>query len=477
MISTPSPDAPPPVDSYSARAFRATGLLRWLVPASLFLLAGCITTPPQYSRQIAVREAPFTPDSGSIAIRCGMLIDGVSPFARNLTLVVIRDGRITRVTADASANAAALSYLPVLDLTEYTCLPGLIDMHTHLTDRPEDTADLSAFFSRSNEETLTRGKENAAAMVLAGFTAARNLGTYTFGADYALRDVINKGGAIGPRIQASGPYLTIPHGGGDLFVPGFKEPEGSDRFHAGVARGPEEFRKRAQDLLNAGSDVLKVIASGAVLAYGGVPGAPEMTQEEIAAVVEVAHANGKKVAAHAHGAESIRMAIAAGADTIEHASYLDDANIADALMRGNVALSLDIYTGDYIDTEGRRMQWPEEFLRKNVETTEVQRQAFTKAVKAGVPIVFGTDSAVYPHGLNARQFPIMVKRGMTPMQAIRSATEVASRYMGWDADIGTLEPKKFGDLIAVRGNPLADINALQDVVAVVKGGLVLKVPE
>jgi imidazolonepropionase-like amidohydrolase len=448
-------------------------LLLLLAP---LLLAGCITTPPSLSAQIVVRQVPFTPDSGSIAIRCGMLIDGVGNFARNLTLVVIRDGRITRVTADASANAAAATHLPVLDLTDYTCLPGLIDMHTHLTDRPEDTADLTGLYRRSDEETLRQGQENAAATLLAGFTAARNVGTYTFGADYALRDVIDRGRAIGPRIQASGPYLTIPRGGGDLFIPGFKEPEGSERFHAGVARGPEEFRARAKDLINAGSDVLKVIASGAVLAFGGVPGAPEMTQEEIAAVVEVAHDNGRKVAAHAHGAESIRMAIAAGADTIEHGSYLDDAAIAAALARGNVALSMDVYNGDYIDTEGRRMKWPEEFLRKNVETTDVQRQAFTRAVKAGVPIVYGTDSAVYPHGFNARQFPIMVEHGMTPMQAIKSATDVASRYMGWDADIGTLEPKKFGDLIAVRGNPLADITALQDVVAVIKGGIVLKVP-
>jgi imidazolonepropionase-like amidohydrolase len=448
-----------------------------LLLGPLTMLGGCITTPPPLAAQIVVRQAPFTPDSGTIAIRCGMLIDGVSAFARSDTLVVIRDGRIASVTHGSSAGAAAATHLPVLDLSEYTCLPGLIDMHTHLTDRPEDTADLTSVFKRSDEETLRQGKENAAAMLLAGFTGARNVGTYKMGDDYALRDAINRGKTIGPRMQASGPYLTIEHGGGDLFIPGFKEPPDSARFHAGVAHGPAEFRARAQDLINAGSDLLKVIASGAVLAYGGVPGAPEMTQEEIAAVVEVAHASGKKVAAHAHGAESIRMAIAAGADTIEHASYLDDAGIAAALKRGDVALSMDVYNGDYIDTEGRKQHWPEEFLRKNVETTEVQRQAFTKAVQAGVPIVFGTDSAVYPHGLNARQFPIMVKRGMTPMQAIKSATEVAAHYMGWDADIGTLEPKKFGDLIAVRGNPLFDITALQDVVAVVKGGLVFKLPE
>ena len=243
-----------------------------------------------------------------------------------------------------------------------------------------------------------------------------------------------------------------------------------------MARGAAEFRERSEILLAAGSDLLKVIASGAVLAFGGVPGAPEMTREEIDAVVKVAHAGGKKVAAHAHGAESILMAMAAGADTIEHASYLDDAGIALALKRGNVALAMDVYNGDYIDTEGRAANWPEEFLRKNIETTEVQRQAFTKAVKAGVPIVYATDAGVFPHGLNARQFPIMVKRGMTPMQAIQSATSVAARFMGLDDSIGSVEAGKFGDLIAVRGNPLVDITLLQNVEVVIKGGLVLKLP-
>jgi imidazolonepropionase-like amidohydrolase len=201
-----------------------------------------------------------------------------------------------------------------------------------------------------------------------------------------------------------------------------------------------------------------------------------MTREEIDAVVQVAHAAGKKVAAHAHGAESIRMAMEAGADTIEHASYLDDAGVALALKRGNVALAMDVYNGDYIDTEGRRANWPEEFLRKNIETTEIQRQAFTKAVKAGVPIVYATDAGVFPHGLNARQFPIMVKRGMTPMQAIQSATSVAARFMELEDSIGSIEAGKFGDLIAVRGNPLVDITLLQKVDVVIKGGVVLRLP-
>ena len=445
--------------------------------AALCLLAGAAFAAVMPRSTVGVRQAPFTPDSGSVAVWCGKLIDGTGAAPIERALVVIKDGRIRSVTANAKRRHAVATYLPVLDLSKHTCLPGLVDMHTHLTDRPEDTADLTVYFKRTADETLQQSRENAAATVLAGFTSARNVGTYVLHADTALRDLINRGGTIGPRLQVSGPYLTIPQGGGDLYIPDFKEPEDNARFHAGVSRGADDFRLHAENLVDQGSDLLKVIASGAVLAFGGVPGAPEMNADEIQAVVDIARAVDKKVAAHAHGAESILMAIAAGADTIEHASYLDDAGIAAALASGKVALSMDVYNGDYIETEGRRMKWAEEFLRKNLETTEIQRQAFTKAVKAGVPIVYGTDAGVFPHGLNARQFPIMVERGMTPMQAIESATRVAARFMGWSKDIGTVEAEKFGDLIAVRGDPLADITLLQKVDVVLKGGMALKLPD
>ncbi len=215
------------------------------------------------------------------------------------------------------------------------------------------------YFSRSEADTQKQAVENASATLLAGFTTARNVGTYVLGADFALRDTVNAGEAPGPRIQASGPYLTIPHGGGDLYMPDFKEPADNARFHAGVARGADAFRERAEFLLASGADLLKVIASGAVLAFGSEPGAPEMTQEEIAGRgAGGACAGQAKVAAHAHGASSILMAIAAGADTIEHASYLDDAGIAAAIKQGHVAFSMDVYNGDYIDTEGRRGTGP-----------------------------------------------------------------------------------------------------------------------
>lgn len=450
--------------------------IRVLVIGACLALTACMYSPPRVGASFAVRQVPHTPDSGTLAVRCGLLIDGVKSMALIDALVVIRDGRIRTVRANASESDVQAALVPVLDLSDFTCLPGLIDMHTHLTDRPEDTADLRVYFTRALDETLRLSRENAEATVMAGFTTVRNVGTYVAGTDVMLRDSIKRGEVYGPRMQVSGPYLTIPHGGGDLYVPDYQEPAENAQFHFGVARGPKEFRDRAEMVLASGSDLLKVIASGAVLAYGGVPGEPEMTREEIVAVVGMAHAAKKKVAAHAHGAESIVMAIDAGADTIEHASYLTDEGIALALKRGNVALAMDVYNGDYIDSEGRRLQWPEEFLRKNLETTEIQRQAFTRAVKAGVPIVYATDAGVYPHGYNAQQFPIMVKRGMTPMKAIQSATSVAATYMGWEDRVGSIEEGKFGDLIAVRGNPLADIRLLQNVDVVIKGGLIFKLP-
>jgi len=438
------------------------------------MAAGCAdvgdgSAPP--ARSVELAGTPYTPDSGSLIVRCGSLVDGLGDEPRKSVSVLIRDGRIVAVDAKTEASPD----LPLLDLASYTCLPGLIDMHTHLSDRPGDTADLSVFYHRTFEEQVAIARDNAVATLLAGFTTVRDVGTYIAWSDRALRDEIAGGSIIGPRMQVAGFYLTIPGGGGDLVIPGHDESEIPAQVRIGVARGPEEFRRKAEQAVAGGADLLKVIASGAVLAFGGVPGEPEMTPDEIAAVVEVAHASGRKVAAHAHGARSIREAILAGADTIEHASLIDDAAIELARER-RVALSMDVYNGDYIDTEGRNQGWPEEFLRKNIETTEAQRQGFARAYAAGVPIVYGTDAAVYPHGLNARQFAIMVERGMTPMAAIKSATSLAADYMGWADRVGSLAPGRFGDLIAVAGDPLQDIRQLEHVAVVIKGGLVFKLP-
>ena len=448
--------------------------------AAALLFAACAQA------QVAIVQAPYEPDSGTLTVRCGVLIDGVSDAPVRDATVRIEKGRVVALARGYAAGGPSgptgtgreagpkAMEGPLLDLRNYTCLPGLADLHTHIVEM-SDTGDLSAYYTRTPEEQVANGRRNARVTLLAGFTTVRDVGTYIAFTDKALRDEIAAGKTIGPRMQVAGFYLTIPGGGGDLVIPGHAESEIPAHTRMGVARTPEEFARATQKAIDGGADVIKVIASGAVLAYGGVPGAREMSYEDIAAVVKVAHANGRKVAAHAHGADSIKDAIRAGADTIEHASLIDDEAISLA-REHDVALDMDIYNGDYIDTVGRAEHWPDEFLRKNVETTEAQRQGFTRAYRAGVPITFGTDAAVYPHGDNAKQFRIMVERGMTPMDAIKSATSVAARYMGWSDRTGALTPGHYGDLIAVRGDPLQDITVLEHVEVVVKGGLVFKQP-
>jgi len=417
----------------------------------------------------SVTTAPYTPDSGTLSIHCGRLIDGISDVPLEDAVVVIENGRVTY----AGKAAGAPTVQPQLELGSHTCLPGLIDMHDHIAEEESGGYDLNAYLVRTDAEQAAIAQRNATATLQAGFTTVRSVGAYLAWSENRIRDRINGGEVAGPRVQAAGIYLTVPGGGGDLLIPGIPEQDIPAHVRTGIARGPEQFAAKARLAIDHGADLIKVIASGAVLAYGGVPGAPEMTQQEIAAVVQVAHAAGIKVAAHAHGAQSIKDAIYAGADTIEHASLADDDAIALAASR-QVAFSMDIYNGDHIATIGRKEGWPEEFLRKNDETTEAQRQVFTKAYRAGVPIVFGTDAAVFPHGLNARQFRIMVERGMSPLDAIRSATSVAARFMGWGDRVGSLAPGRLGDLIAVPGDPLQNIAVLETVPVVIKGGLIFK---
>ena len=401
---------------------------------------------------------------------CGKMLDTQTGLVQSNVMISIDQGsgkiRSVRFN-DVSANP---NNLDTLDLSNYFCLPGLIDMHTHISEGTSRT--LVEYLTMTQQDQLVIGRVNVQKTLLAGFTSVRDLGVYIAWTDKALRDEINSGLTNGPRMQISGFYLTIPGGGGDIDIPGYS---GNVPAHIrqGVTQGIENFRLRAEAAVAGGADLLKMIASGAVLAFGSIPGSPEMTPDEIAVVVTVGHNAGMKVTAHAHGAQSIKDAILAGVDSIEHASLIDDEGIRLARDNG-VALSMDIYNGDYINTVGKEENWPEEFLRKNRETTDEQRSGFTKAHQAGVRIVYGTDAGVYPHGDNAKQFSYMVKQGMTSVEAIQAATIHAADVMGWGNQVGSINPGFFADIVALRDNPISNIQALEKIDVVIKGGQLYK---
>mgnify|MGYP001814529302 CR=1 FL=1 len=425
------------------------------------------------SQRPDVTAPPNEPDSGNLFVRCGTLIDGLAEEPMNDRMVVIRDGRIAMVV-DGSAEIRP--GMPFLDLRDNTCLPGLINTHVHFDGNPEDSVDYGVYARRTPEDNLALVLENAAITLGTGFTTVRHVGAWFPDAVYAAREQIRSGAARGPRIQTAGPYLTIPGGGGDLTFPEIPPDKIPPESQKGIASTPAEFGERAAEAIAAGADFLKVIASGAVFSMGTDPGSPEMHQDDIEAVVEVAKQHGIKVTAHVHSDQSGQDAILAGVNSLEHASLLEDATIALAAERG-VALSMDVYNGTYTDTVGREQGYPEEFLKRNYDTTEAQRIVFEKAYALGVPILYGTDAAVLPHDMGGWQFGIMVERGMAPMDAIRSATSVAAEHMGMAEDVGAIEAGRYGDLVAVAGDPLADIHVMRDVAVVIKGGVIFKRPE
>ena len=426
-----------------------------------------VTQPIFLVLAAALSLAPSALLANDIYLEAGRLVDVQAGNLLTGQCISITDDKITAIASCGPTPKGAER----VDWSGFTVLPGLIDLHTHLADAGQ-SADLGLPLKTSPAATALIGAHNARLTLEAGFTTVRDVGTYRGLTDIALRDAINAGHVPGPRMFVAGAYITIPKGGGELngVIPNDQLP--SD-MRLGVTSTPKEAAAKTAFLIEQGADFIKTIATGAVLAIGTEPGEPEMTEDQLRAVVETARAKGVFVTAHAHGAVGIKNAIRAGVRSIEHASLIDDDALAMAKASGTW-LVMDIYNGDYIDDIGTKEGWPEEYLRKNRETTDVQRAGFMKAVKRGVKLAYGTDSGVYPHGQNAKQFAYMVRYGMTPMQAIQSATIRAAELLGKEKMLGAIAAGRFADLVAVKENPLTNITALEHIALVMKDGKIVR---
>jgi imidazolonepropionase-like amidohydrolase len=427
--------------------FYSEGIMRRVLLALLVLV---VMSPP-------VHAAPG-------AVRCGKLLDVRS--GRMLADQLIVFDASGKITAVGPASSTALSGLTPLDLSAVTCLPGLIDVHTHLTADPSATGYQGLGISVPREAIT--GAKNARLTLRAGFTTVRNVGASSY-TDVALRDGINDGDIEGPRMLVSGPALGITGGHCDENLLPFE-------FHfkaEGVADGPWAARSKVRETIKYGADLIKICASGGVLSKGDQPGTPQYTFEEMEAIAEEAHKLGRKVAAHAHGTQSIKDAIQVGIDSVEHSSLIDDEGIALAKKRGTY-LVFDIYNDDYILQEGAKVGMLPESIEKEKKLGHLQRENFRRAWEAGAKMAFGTDAGVYPHGDNAKQFAKMVEWGMKPIDAIQAATIKAADLLGWSEKVGALEPGHYADVIAVPRDPTADVRALESVKFVMKGGAVVR---
>jgi imidazolonepropionase-like amidohydrolase len=406
--------------------------------------------------------------SKRMIIRPGLLLDVVSGELLPDRAVVIDGDRIAQVTQVSEAPAEGPV---VVDLPDHTLLPGLIDCHAHLVGEPDDGHGYAGLLSRTGAQEALSGVRNARDTLRAGFTTVRDVGTFRAFVDVALRDAINAGWLPGPRMRVAGAYVTCPGGGGDItgLAPDVDAVVPYElRF--GVVNSVDDVRRAVRRVLQGGADLVKLIATGAVMTPGGVPGAPELSEEQIRAAVEEASLVGAEVAAHAHGAEGIKRAVRGGVRSIEHGSLIDDEAVQ-MMADAGTYLVADIYSGDYIAEVGRQQGWRADVLRKNDETTNAQRQGFTKCVQAGVRIAFGTDSGIYPHGLNARQFAYHVRCGQSTLEAIRSATLNAAELLRWDDRIGRIQAGYLADMVAVPGDPLQDIRLLEHPDFVLKDGV------
>ena len=398
----------------------------------------------------------------TVAVKAARLLDvKTGKFVEN-AVVLIKGERIEAVGSNLAIPAAA----QVIDLGGVILLPGLIDAHTHITGDPEHLGYSSIAISVPREALY--GAKNARITLDAGFTTIRNVGAggYT---DVALRDAINAGDVPGPRMLVSGPSLGITGGHCDdtLHAPEYKI------AGDGVADGSAAAMKKVREVIKYGADLIKICATGGVLSFRDDPQASQYTLEEMKVIVDEAHRLGRKVAAHAHGVDGIKLAVQAGVDSIEHGSYIDDEAVKMMKVRGTYLVPT-VYLADWLLDNAARIGLPAPLVEKAKVVLPMARKNIANAIKQGVPVAFGTDAAVYPHGLNAHEFAVYVKLGMTPLAAIQSATVNASKLLGWEDRVGSIDKGKFADLVAVKGDPLKDVTELERVQFVMKGGKVIK---
>ena len=402
-------------------------------------------------------------------VRAGRLIDPDSGTVLTNQAIMIKDGKIQAVGGALALPANAT----VIDLSDKTVLPGLIDCHTHVADgKSLEGGDPFNVLKKTASQIALESIPNARQTLLSGFTTVRDVGTYRALNDIALRDAIARGDIVGPRMYVAGAYITITGGAGAMTgqAPDIQLPWD---LHYGEANSPWEVRQKVRLLAHDGVDHIKVLSTGAVLTHGSSPNATEFTLEELQAAVEEARNFGLRVEAHAHNPQGIKNAIRAGVASVEHATLIDDEGIELAKKNGTY-LDMDIYDEECIQEDGRKGTIPLDFLEHDRELGEKHRQNFRKAVQAGVKMSFGTDLGVCPYGSSPKQFAWMVKYGMTPMQAIQAATSNAADLLGHANELGSIKVGKYADLIAVSGDPLKDISLLERVEFVMKDGKVYK---